>query len=542
MKVTKQPHLVRSEYVGAALEPQQSGGVVSRSKLANLDVSLIVKWLTVGVAGALLGAYILSAVSMPAQWVPLLILAVLCPPVALAVGDIRKVLLAVIVLDIPFQVNINFGYRADEAKLGAWGGLEVSLTTISLVILYGLWVSKLLTKTGAQARPWSRAALPGLAFVAATALSIAVARDATLSLYELASLVQLLLLFVYIVGTVRSRQDVLFVTAMLLVSLVLESTFMVAADLLGLNINFAGIKTSAWVSQDAAGELSRAAGTLGSANPAATYLLGVLAPALSVLMTRLGRGYKLLAVAGFALGLVALVMTYSRGGWIGFAVALLVLGFVSWRRGWLPIAIPLIAVVLAVPVALVFGHDIAARLAGNDNGAAYSRVILGRLAFRVIRAKPWLGVGANNFPIVMREYTTPDFAGAWLYAAHDKYLLIWSEAGIGGLLTFIWFLLSSVYWGWKCWMVKDRLLSSLALGFTAAILGIMAQMFFEPFHNRAQLQLLWLYAALLAATLALLQAKGNAEGVTGNPNGHMSTSPRRRRVGVATQISSDRTG
>jgi O-antigen ligase len=122
-----------------------------------------------------------------------------------------------------------------------------------------------------------------------------------------------------------------------------------------------------------------------------------------------------------------------------------------------------------------------------------------KLGLRVIMDNPVLGVGVNNFPIVMKQYIRQEFGRAWLYAVHNKYLLVWAEAGIGGLLAFIWFLLATIRRGWDCWNLKDRFLSPLALGFTAAIAGQMVHMFVDVFNSRPQVQLLWLVAGLITA-------------------------------------------
>src|SRR2546426_12821121 len=98
----------------------------------------------VGTVGIVLGIYTTTALSLPSQWALLFILAVLCLFIVMIIGDVRKLLLAVILLDIPFQLDINLGYRADAAELGALGGLNVSVTTISLIVLYALWLGELL--------------------------------------------------------------------------------------------------------------------------------------------------------------------------------------------------------------------------------------------------------------------------------------------------------------------------------------------------------------------------------------------------------------
>ena len=99
----------------------------------------------------------------------------------------------------------------------------------------------------------------------------------------------------------------------------------------------------------------------------------------------------------------------------------------------------------------------------------------------------------------MPAYLTPEFSQDWLYTVHNRFLLTWAESGIFALLAFIWFILSTLWRGWKTSKYPDRFLAPLALGFTAAIVGHLYQMQVEAFNGRPTLELLVLMAALLAA-------------------------------------------
>lgn len=99
----------------------------------------------------------------------------------------------------------------------------------------------------------------------------------------------------------------------------------------------------------------------------------------------------------------------------------------------------------------------------------------------------------------MPQYLTSEYVGAWLYVVHNKYLLVWAETGIFALIAFLTFLLVTAYRGWQVWRRGDRFLSPLALAFTAAVIGQMVHMNFDIFNAQAQVQGLWLVAALLAA-------------------------------------------
>jgi putative inorganic carbon (HCO3(-)) transporter len=458
----------------------------------------VLQWAVVGLVGVALGICTLCVSSLPSKWAPVFVLAVLCPFIAMIVGGARRLLLAIIILDIPFRLDIHLGYRATAAQLGALGGLSISITTLSLVMLYGLWLAELLTKPpDPRSRPLFATSLPSACYLAFGALSLVAARDVMLSIFQLSVLLQTFLLYVYIVGTVRTRQDVLFIVAMLCAGLALEGLIMIGLGVVGQDFSIAGISSRIELSSGIGGRFYRVSGTVGSPATAASYLSLLLAPALSLLVTRLDRGYKWLGLLAFILGGGGLILTFTRGGWLTFALSMMILCLLSWRRGWLPpailVGVPIVLVLLSVP----FYGAVFTRLA--NVGTVQSRVPLMELALRIIMDNPLLGVGVNNFPIVMAQYATLGLSGAWLYAVHNKYLLVWAETGVGGLVAFMWFLLATIRHGWQGWKLSDRTLSPLALGCTAAVVGQMAHMLVDIFNTRPQIQLLWLVAGLIAA-------------------------------------------
>jgi putative inorganic carbon (hco3(-)) transporter len=486
-----------------------------RRRTALTGQGSILQWAIAGTVGIVLGIYTVGVASLPPQWTALLVIAGLCPFVVMIIGNVRRLLLAIIILDIPFQVDVHAAYRYDIAELNALGGLSISVTMVSLVVLYALWLGELLGRMKRQSRPqvWTSTTLSLTAFLAFTTLSMMVARDVTLSLYELFLLSQMFLLYIYVVATVHTRQDVLFIATMLLIGLVLESLVMIGLRFVGHSITVAGI-----LARIDGG--TRVGGTLGSPNVAASYLSLFLTLAMSVLLTRLGQSYKLLAMLAFGLGGVALIFTLSRGGWIAFVLAIAILCLLAWRRGWLSLEVPLVAVFGVLLLSLLFQDAILIRIFGDDEGSAHSRLPLMKLAFKIIEDNPVLGVGANNFAIAINQYVTPEFGGEWISVVHNKYLLIWAEIGLGGLVAFLLFLATTIRLGWQCWKFNDRMLSPLALGLTAGIVGQMGHMFVELFNSRPQVQSLWFIAGFITAMSNLGSMTANKSGECTQPRGH----------------------
>ncbi len=438
-----------------------------------------------------------------------LVVAVLSPFLALTSDYVPRILLAVVILDIPFQFGTHLFYREDAAALGALGGLSISATTIALAGLYASWFMRSQANRNSEARPSLHMNLALLLYLAITAVSMAVAQDVSLSLFEVFLLLEACLVYFYVANNVRTRQDVLFVVSLLLMACLLESLVMIVLRFTGMPSTIGGAPTHIHIDTDPRGGM-RIGGTVGSSNFAAAYLSISLALAASMLFTNLGRARKWLATLVLALGGVALIFTFSRGGWMALALSVTLICLVGWRRRGFSLKTPIALLLILGMLYLPFQSVISARLFGDDNGSAQSRVPLMKLAFRIIEDNPVLGVGANNFTVVMDRYLTPDFRHSFLFAVHNKYLLVLSETGIAGLLAFLAFLLDAFRKGWQCWTRQDAVLSPIALGLAAGIAGHLVHMNVDVFRGRPTQQMLWLVAGLLTAMLRICRSKPSA--------------------------------
>ncbi|MEQ1907416.1 MAG: O-antigen ligase family protein [Vicinamibacterales bacterium] len=410
----------------------------------------------------------------------------------------HRLLLAVVVLDIPFRFENNLLYRADVETLGSLGGFNVSVTTVALLLLYVRWAMVVVALP--DRRPASAAGLAGwplAAYLGFATLSTVLATDVALALRELFLLTQVFLLYRYVV-TFVSADDLRFLMKVTLVALALESLAMLYGAYVGDTVLVLGRR----IRVDAVGT-ARVGGTVGSPNGAATYLSLLIAPAIALLLTPARPSLKAAAIVCAALAANALVTTLSRGGWIAVALSLTVFWFASYRYTRRPLLAPLAALGLAAAVLAFSEGTIAARLMSDDNSSARSRLPLMRTAMKIVRDHPLMGVGPNNYSTAMKDYEA--VYGDWgdfAFTVHNKFLLVWAETGPGGLITFVWFLVATIRMGWRGWRARDPWLSPIALGITAALLGHVVHLQVDLFSDRSQVELLWLLAALVSVIYA----------------------------------------
>lgn len=450
-------------------------------------------------AGVLLGGLAVGYQVRHKTTTELAIGAVAIALICVIAGHPRRFLLAVVAFDLPLEWGKYLHWNPTLASVGEIPGFQVSLTTLALAGLYALWAFN--RTGGAPRRPVLRPALPLFVYLAVNVASFFVASNKSLSAYQLEMLTQTLLLYIYVVSTVRTRSDVRYVVAALLAGLLLESALILIMYVTGFSPSFLGLKNHI-AGSDYNG---RIAGTFGTPNGAAAYLCLMVPLALGVLASSATGRLRQLALTASPLGVIALLVTQSRGGWIAFSISTAIIGAWALRRRLLAARTTAVAAIGVLALVIAFWGPISQRLTGSDGGSASSRVSLAKMAEKMIVAHPLLGVGVNNYGINIPKYAGPEFDGSWIYTVHDKYLLVWAEAGIFALLAFVWFLLATLRRGWRCNLASDRLLSPLAVGMAAGLAGQLVHMGVDIFQDRAQVEGLWLVAALLASMELILR-------------------------------------
>ena len=171
-----------------------------------------------------------------------LVVAILSPFLALTSASVQRVLLAVVILDIPLQFGTHLFYREDDAALGALGGLSISATTLALAGLYLSWLIRAFANRNQVPRAGVNVNWPLVVYFAITLLSVFVAQDVSLSLFEVCLLLEACLVYFYMAGNVRTREDVVFVVSVLLVACLVESVVMII-------LRFTGMPSTIWAAR-----------------------------------------------------------------------------------------------------------------------------------------------------------------------------------------------------------------------------------------------------------------------------------------------------
>jgi len=234
-------------------------------------------------------------------------------------------------------------------------------------------------------------------------------------------------------------------------------------------------------------------------------LAGVLTIVLVGALPRLATAGRQLAWAGpaWAIGLVALGVTYVRGAWIGFALgAAGALALLRRDRLVLAAGVAVVVVALAVP-------GVSHRLGQITLDDATTRDRLAMLSggLRMIRDHPLLGVGPGQVKHVYPVYAPPEAIRRSTSHLHNSPLQITVERGVIGLGLWLWIFAAWFRCAIRAWRAlpvgADR---ALALGALLAVAAFLVAGLFE--YNFGDTEVLLAACATMALPFVLARSHG----------------------------------
>jgi len=163
--------------------------------------------------------------------------------------------------------------------------------------------------------------------------------------------------------------------------------------------------------------------------------LVVLVLLTQVVLSRTRWAWLLVPAAG--LGIVAILLSYTRNAWVGLAAGFLLLAVV-WRRRVL-----LLYPVLALVVWLAFPRAVLERavsIVDLRQPANYDRLCMVVSGTEMVRDYPWFGVGLDMVSRIYPLYRRDDAPRWRVPHLHNNLLQIAAERGIPALAAYLWLL------------------------------------------------------------------------------------------------------
>jgi putative inorganic carbon (HCO3(-)) transporter len=458
------------------------------------------------ILGVSSGIFILSAINSSPKWVVLVLLA--CAGLILWAMFLVKndIFLTVIIIDTGLLIQTHIFDNPDV--IASRDGLQISITTISLGILYILWWAEIITKRAKRIEFFTKVTVIAFAYLLSCLLSIYNSQNVLISTFDIFFIIQMIMIYFYIANYIESTRDIVHIFYILLVCLFIQSAIIFIQYITQTQFTLTGKTSSVEVFGYFHGGRSmdtyRPAGTSGSPNETGGHIAILLLVVLSLLLYAKNYFKNILVWIVLLIGIAALSLTFSRGSWVAFTVGLVVFLVVALRHRWVTGKNVVVAAVLIAMILGVFSVPIAARLSQDDQGSALSRVPLMKLAFNMIQEHPIIGVGANNFSTALPRYLSSELRGEWLHIVHNQYLIVFTETGAIGLFFFISIIAIVIHICLRCIRRKDPIISPLSTGVVSGIIALSVFMTVELSVSRLTVQLFWIMASIATASEKLL--------------------------------------
>ena len=454
--------------------------------------------------------------------------ALLIPTVALK--DARAYWLFLLVLSIPFDITkwLSVGIVDSQSLVDKYGepmsgttGLEVYLTDVVLAVMLLPWAARVCLRREAIYLPKF-----GYLFVFyllwAIIISLVNAESFYLSIFELFRQSLYFLSFVYLINNVSTRRQFQNIVWAIMLGLVISAGSVIVFFERGVGtdtVAFAGLHDQPPKTRFDTLTLNNSGRSLGSVDgpneadikrsqgmfrhPAiAAGLCGLVLPiVLARLVAAQRNSDRILFFLVFVWGFVALLLTFSRAGFIGFMAGALVFisvgrwsGFVSRRLAALCGIASTLLVALSLPLLLAYFQ------ARSDT--FFMRFYMFEAVIEGYAQHPILGVGLNNSTAAMKEgkqeLTDIGIPAAPKEPADSYYLAILTEVGPVGSILFFGFFANVVVVALRLVREVSMEMRPLLVGMVAGLAALATQSIADgPLAGHAVSGTLWLFAALI---------------------------------------------
>jgi hypothetical protein len=441
------------------------------------------RWVCVGVG---IGFGVLQLLDLGTRYLVFATLGLFAAVATLAVPDKRRWLLAVFFFCLQFGATMFFFYRGGSRSVGWSGpaGIELPLGFLPAVVLFLMamrsnWVG--------SARRWEwggGVGGAGVVLCAASALSIIPSNEKFLTICSVLRAIELLVVFLAVANFVRDEGDIRLVLWLLPVVLLTQSGIYFVESAVGATFALSGDVI------EQGGPIGRHGGTVGVAPSGfASFIHPLVQYALASFLVA-GRRTLRWRACVLGIGILAMLLTYTRAAWAGMALGGVVVvalslrrGFVNWGRVMSVAAVALMGLAVAYP-------KMSLRL-GSYAADAEERMGLRSMAMAVIEAHPVLGVGAGTYGFEFGKYLPDDLRNNWLYVVHNAYLVRWAETGVLGFIGMIAFLGLAARDTYVLSRSKNKDIAVFGLAWLGGLVALAWEMYWDIWHGFPYNALLW---------------------------------------------------
>lgn len=440
------------------------------------------------VIGIMLGSIVLNMTNFPMKWFGGILAGFAILFIVVMSGNVRSSFIFFLILSIPLGFNFHLTYR--EGHIGISDGFTIELIDIFLIVLLLVWAYDVKYKKQYNIDYFPKTTLPILFMLLSGLLSFWNSSDYSLSTYGIFSGIKGLILYFYLANNINTKHDMKIVVTSLQLCFFILGVICIVEAVIGINF------TSAFkvLEEDpySGTEVFRSAGL-----HTPTYTGGYLASMLPLIFVQFfvfrSNVKKILLFITLIFGMTGLVLTLTRSAWFCLAIGSTLMVFFLFRYKYIKIRPVVLSLLLIVLLFVFFQDKIMSRLAEGSNNLI-ARVNLLHTAINMVKDHPVSGIGLNTYILKMDDYTHSKLAYEWIYIVHNKYLLVWSETGTLGLISFFWLFFVILTCSIRLSRSLDPNLSIIAIGLFSSLVVMGFHMHFESY---GVMTLFWFYSGII---------------------------------------------
>jgi len=185
-----------------------------------------------------------------------------------------------------------------------------------------------------------------------------------------------------------------------------------------------------------------------------------------------GKKKLLLGISLFII-LMGLLFSFSRGTWLGAIGGVLVYGIYYKKDRFQIVALIVIMMVILFIYTPLF-HRLSS-IPDLSYSSNKTRIYIWEITRKMIKDHPLAGVGMGNYPLVYPEYNVGAGNMRNFYHAHNIFLQMWTECGIGALSAFTALIFLTLVKGRKIAKYGDSFLKIVGVVSLSSFVGILIQ-------------------------------------------------------------------
>lgn len=468
----------------------------------------VIKYLIIIVFGATISVLAWQIMAMESRFIiaitGLITFLSLC---MIFIKRLEDILLYALVFNIPFSYFSKWLFIQEAVVFAK--GVSLGFSEILLFLAYLLWFGQVFIAKTKKPPIIRKLDIVILLFILVNVISTLLASNKILASLDVIYTIKHALMYFFIVNVVKKRH-IKGIVILILFGIALESGLAAFERITGY-ASFGAVKGDV-ASADFGDQQYkvpgiedelRAGGTTNDSHTLGLYFAMTL-PLPFVLMALQSVAPRMrFVLAGILfMGLVGLVVTFSRSGWFGFAIAAITASLViiySWKQGRtiLIMVVMLFAASAIYPKAYTYVYK---RVFEAPSGIMETRYDLHRDALEIWKNNIFFGSGPGNYMESFESLNLVQYTGGDDLPVHNAFLYSGAEIGLFGVIIFYAMIFISMRNGWIAHKNSVGLAKGVSLALMAGFAAYIIDGLTNPMYRQAvPYAQLWVAMAVVTA-------------------------------------------